>query len=168
MKKQCRQCGKWNVMTRGLIAVSKYCVPCRKIKLAEKKAKKKLTKGYLGKQFTKDKDKCDKLWRQAVILHYGDKCVVNNEHCKGKLNTHHVVSRANKNVRWYIPDGVPLCAGHHVFFNESAHQNPLWFRGFMLDLRGLIWEKDLMEKANKAWDKDIESIKIYLEKEVSP
>lgn len=165
--KQCKCCREVNVREFNGIAVSKFCASCRKEKEIIKKAKKKLTKGYLGKQFTKDKDKCDKLWREAVILCYGDKCVVNNKDCKGNLNTHHVVSRANKNVRWYIPDGVPLCAGHHVFFNESAHQNPLWFRRFMLDLRGLAWEKDLIEKANMAWDKDISVIKIELEKYIN-
>ena len=66
-------------------------------------------------------------------------------------------------MRWYIPNGVPLCAGHHTFYDNSAHQNPLWFRRIMIGQRGIKWELDLLTKGALIWNKDIYEIKEYLQ-----
>ena len=59
--KKCKLCKQLNVRERNGIAVSKYCVACRKVKAEEKKAKRKLTKTYQQSQFKK-------LHRQAWAL----------------------------------------------------------------------------------------------------
>jgi hypothetical protein len=63
------------------------------------------------------------------------------------LNAHHYIGRRNRNVRWYVPNGVCLCAGCHTFKATSAHQHPEMFREFILDERGLGWLDDLIAKA---------------------
>jgi len=92
------------------------------------KTKKPLTKGKLSK-------KLDEAWSLAVKKRAGYKCEV----C-GKtdiLNSHHIVGRRNRRVRWDVRDGVCLCVKHHKFGIESAHEDPLWFREWLEDKR---WE----------------------------
>ena len=55
----------------------------------------------------------------------------------GHLNSHHIVGRRNRMVRWDIRDGVCLCVKHHRFGIESAHEDPLWFREWLEENR---WE----------------------------
>ena len=106
---------------------------------------------------------CDKLWREEVIKLYGAKCVICGD---DKINIHHIVGRRNKSTRWYRGNGVPLCAGHHTFFEVSAHQHPLWFRNEMIRSRGEDWERDLNAESNKIWSKDFNKVKQYLNWEV--
>jgi hypothetical protein len=92
------------------------------------KTKKPLTKGKLSK-------KLDEAWSLAVKKRAGYKCEV----C-GKtdiLNSHHIVGRRNRRVRWDVRDGVCLCVKHHKLGIESAHEDPLWFREWLEDKR---WE----------------------------
>lgn len=147
----------------------RICFPCllaekkaRREERAKRKLERKLnSKKWLNEENKRVKKECDKLWKESVALHCGKGCVVGFD-CKGGLNCHHIISRKNKSTRWYIPNGIYLCAGHHTFFNNSAHRNPLWFRKFIVDTRGEAWERDLIEKGNQAWDKDIYKIKDYL------
>jgi hypothetical protein len=98
-------------------------------------------------------NKADKLWREMVIETYGERCTICG---KTGVNIHHIVGRANRSTRWYVPNGVPLCAGCHTFKSLSAHQHPLWFRNEMVLLRGVEWEKDLIKKSNEIWNKQYE------------
>ena len=64
--KKCRKCLQLNVREFNGIARSKYCVGCLKIKQAEKKAKKKLTKGYLKREWKTLHGKAWKVWSEYV------------------------------------------------------------------------------------------------------
>ncbi len=94
------------------------------------KTKKPLTKGKLCK-------KLDEAWSLAVKKKAGYKCEVCGIGESGHLNSHHIVGRRNRMVRWDIRDGVCLCVKHHRFGIESAHEDPLWFREWLEDKR---WE----------------------------
>lgn len=51
------------------------------------------------------------------------------------LNPHHVVGRRNYRLRWELFNGVCLCSGCHTMRSNSAHQNPIWFEGWLKDNR---------------------------------
>jgi 5-methylcytosine-specific restriction endonuclease McrA len=88
----------------------------------------------------------DSDWRNAVREKYGFKCTVCGS--EKEIQLHHVVSRTNQAVRWYVPNGVPLCANHHVNYFNSAHRNTLWFIDFIVKLRGDKWKIDLLKRSD--------------------
>lgn len=155
MKKKllfCKLCGK--PRDYGLLK----CKRCQ-IKLANKRQREQARK--IKKKEKKEnnprrlKKLCDKLWREQVIAWYGDKCIICGS---DKINVHHIISRANRATRWEIKNGVPLCALHHTFGTQSAHNHPLWFREIMIGMRGVEWEKDLIKKGNEIWDGDYKKV----------
>ena len=87
--------------------------------------------------------KLDTLWSQKV-RQLGCCCVCSRW---GRLNAHHYVGRANRGVRWYIPNGFCLCVNCHTYGIRSAHQDPEWFREKALEMRGKEWLDDLVEKS---------------------
>lgn len=145
-------------------AYNKKAIAKMKLKAKERKIKEKVkkqkNKEKKANSPTTLRKKCDKLWREKVIEFYGDKCIICGD--KERLNIHHLVSRANKATRWYIPNGVPLCPLHHTFGNQSAHNHPFWFRGIMVDFRGVNWENDLIKKSNEIWNKNYSDVLEYL------
>jgi hypothetical protein len=92
--------------------------------------RKPLNKSQLGK-------KLDEAWSLAVKKRAGYKCEVCGIGESGHLNSHHIVGRRNRMVRWDVRDGVCLCVKHHRFGIESAHEDPLWFREWLEENR---WE----------------------------
>ena len=94
------------------------------------KTKKPLTKGKLSK-------KLDEAWSLSVKKRAGYKCEVCGVGESGHLNSHHIVGRRNRMVRWDVRDGVCLCVKHHRFGIESAQEDPLWFREWLEENR---WE----------------------------
>ena len=78
-------------------------------------------------------NKLDKAWSK-VILSRG-KCEVCGS--TNSLNAHHYVSRSNRRLRWCLKNGVCVCAGCHLFRNESFHKNPVWGHFWMEENR---WE----------------------------
>lgn len=96
--------------------------------MAISKPKKSLTKTQLAK-------KLDNAWSIAVKTKADWKCeVCGSEKC---LNSHHIVGRRNRTIRWDLRNGVCLCVSHHKFGIESAHEDPLWFREWLEENR---WE----------------------------
>ena len=87
--------------------------------------------------------KLDSLWSKKVRSVGWCEWCGKSEH----LNAHHVIGRRNRNVRWYVPNGVCLCSGCHTFKTTSAHQNYEMFREFIIKERGADWLADLMEKS---------------------
>lgn len=87
------------------------------------KPKKKINQKKLQKRL---RNKCKKLWREAVLKRWGNKCIVCGE---TKLpNCHHIVPKEMFSILRYDPiNGVVLCPSHHKFGKFSAHKNPLWF-----------------------------------------
>jgi len=92
------------------------------------KPKKDLTKSQLAK-------KLDDAWSLACKKKAGWKCEVCG--ARKSLNSHHIVGRRNRTLRWDLRNGVCLCVSHHKFGLESAHEDPLWFKEWLEDKR---WE----------------------------
>jgi hypothetical protein len=87
------------------------------------------------------------LWSKLVKLRAGNKC----ERCGATkfLQSHHIYGRTNYNLRYDLDNGCCLCAGHHKFFKDSAHNDPLGFTEFMIEKRGMEWFLKLKDKAFK-------------------
>ena len=92
------------------------------------RTKKPLTKSQLGK-------KLDEAWSLAVKIRAGYKCEVCGK--MDTLNSHHIVGRRNRMVRWDLRNGVCVCVKHHKFGIESFHEDPLWGREWLEENR---WE----------------------------
>lgn len=89
------------------------------------------------------KSQADSDWSKEVRLLAGNRC----EKCGSvdRVQAHHVFTRANKSTRWYIPNGVALCSGHHKFF---AHMKPHEFRDWIIERRGQAWWDELTIRKN--------------------
>lgn len=100
--------------------------------------------------------KADKLWSE--IIRSKGRCEVCGR--TDTLNAHHIVSRSNHYLRHETRNGVCLCALHHVFGNQSAHKDPLWFYDWLDSYRKI----DLaFLKKEKIKDVGGLSIQFYLE-----
>jgi len=155
---KCKTCDKQfePIKINGL-NTSRFCKNCQRKKAKEKSEKAKLKKREKKENSYKNfEKKADDLWRKRVNEDWYGKCALcyKTEH----LNAHHYIGRRNKNTRWYIPNGILLCAGHHKLYPQSAHENPEWFRKSMLNILSLAWLADITFKANEIWDKDKEKI----------
>lgn len=124
----------------------------------KEKKPKKVSKTSLEK-------KLDNLWSEAVKIKAGNIC----EYCSRKdtLNSHHIISRANKTTRWDLENGVCLCVSHHTFSNIfSAHLTPLEFVDWIYNTRGKKEINQLRKESQKKADLSIsklQEIKTYLE-----
>jgi hypothetical protein len=68
----------------------------------------------------------DKAWALKVKERDGFKCVVCGS--ANHLNSHHIVSRAVKALKYDLNCGITLCVLHHQFSHIlSAHKNPFVF-----------------------------------------
>jgi len=112
-------------------------------------------------------EKLDTLWSKLVKIRARFKCEV----CKRKdsqLNSHHIVGRTNRSLRWDLRNGVCLCVGHHKFLTQSAHEDPEWFRNWLMENRGEDFDYVNQKKNTiKKWtdsEKD-ELIKEFKERE---
>ena len=88
------------------------------------KPKKDLTKSQLAK-------KLDDAWSLACKKKAGWKCEVCG--ATKSLNSHHIVGRRNRTLRWDLRNSVCLCVSHHKFGLQSAHEDPLWFKEWLED-----------------------------------
>lgn len=79
--------------------------------------------------------KLDNAWARVVKQRAGNKCEVCGK--REALNAHHYVSRSNRRLRWEPMNGLCVCAGCHLFKNESFHKNPEWGHFWMEENR---WE----------------------------
>lgn len=124
----------------------------------KEKKQKKVSKTSLEK-------KLDNLWSEAVKIKAGNIC----EYCSRRdtLNSHHIISRANKSTRWDLENGVCLCVSHHTFSNIfSAHLTPLEFVDWIYNTRGKKEIDQLRKESQKKADLSIsklQEIKTYLE-----
>ena len=58
----------------------------------------------------------DDLWSKAVKARDGYKCV----YCHGPgTESHHLIRRAHKSLRWDIRNGVTLCTVHHSLVTDG-------------------------------------------------
>lgn len=109
----------------------------------------------------------DTLWSQRVKEDAGNKCEVCGRP-KGavQLHSHHFIGRRNRSLRWWLPNGVCLCAEHHKLSLWSAHENPEWFREQMLDIRGAKWVKDLRRRERGIFKGVCSKVKDYLDNKI--
>ncbi len=87
----------------------------------------------------------DNLW--SKIIKAKGKCEFKNCRKERYLNSHHIISRSNKTLRWDLKNGVCLCAGHHTLLTNSAHKNPIEFLEQMKEKRGQEWYDTLRLRA---------------------
>ena len=139
----------------------KYCAICNRLlnnnlaKYCSDKCKKKMVK-RVKKVKTKGitKAKVDTLFSKKVRGR-DKKCL----YC-GKtdyLNAHHIYSRNNLSIRWNLDNGITLCAGHHTFSREfSAHQTPIEFTEWLVELKGCEFLAELKKKAHQVNTKSLE------------
>ena len=75
----------------------------------------------------------DKEWSKAIKDRVGNRC----EQCgsSNRLNSHHIITRANKSTRWNLDNGVCLCSGHHY----NAHIRPEQFRAWLINKYSQEW-----------------------------
>lgn len=125
-------------------ALQKYC----SYECAQKGAKKLAKKRTRIKNRSNGIKVLDDKWSRLVKERDGNKCV----YC-GKtdyLNSHHIFSRSNKSTRWYLPNGITLCVGHHTFSTKfSAHKTPMEFAEWIKGKNGADWYEDLLRKASQ-------------------
>ena len=92
--------------------------------------------------------KLDIAWSLLVKLKAGMQCEV--PLCMKKtLHSHHIYSRVKRSTRWYVPNGICLCVGHHVFNSRfSAHLTPTEFTQWLIEYRGQDFLDRLRLRAN--------------------
>ena len=99
------------------------------------------------------KRKADKLWSELIRLK------VNCEICsKPANNPHHVIGRRNLTLRHDPRNGVLLCALHHTFGRESAHQDPVWFIYWMMKNRRKDYNYLMLKRMELAVKVDYDAV----------
>jgi hypothetical protein len=107
----------------------------------------------------------------------GNKCeITGREDGEGRghyLNGHHIIGRSNFRVRWN-PDNIAILSpGKHTLAPLSAHKDPIWFLGVMIEKRGKEWYAKLQKEAYRDGGairhevSELISIKAELEKELN-
>jgi hypothetical protein len=72
------------------------------------------------------KRRCDALWSQIIRASNGGRCKLQGKdhvRCGGVLQAAHCFGRGHHSVRHELWCGIPLCAGHHVFY---THHPEAW------------------------------------------
>jgi len=126
--------------------------PIKRRKKGEPKSRKELAKD------------CDILWAKVVKARAGYQCEVTGK--KTHLQSHHLVGRQNKTLRWDLDNGISLSAGVHTLSSQfSFHGTPNkaleWFEKYK---PGLL--QRLQIKGNYTNKQDLKLTKIYLEREL--
>jgi len=97
--------------------------------------------------------KLDKKWSE--LIRSKGQCEICGK--TESLNAHHIIGRRNYTLRWARQNGCCLCAGHHTFARQSAHQDPEWFHDWLEENRHEDLEY-LREKRNLVCKQDYEII----------
>lgn len=127
-------------------------------------------KGKRGKTKANTTRGFEAVWRKIALAKANNCC----EYCgiskeSTRLNVHHVISRRNYSVKFYIPNAVVLCAKHHLFSSDfSAHQNSIEFARWILEKRGEAWYNDLLKHKQLIWHNwklHIDEIREHLQEE---
>jgi len=149
--------------------LSKYCWKCKqtlekeRLKTKRKKEKVKQRKQILRKRKaqspTRQKKDCDILW--SKIVKKKGACEVCGK--KLNLNSHHIVGRKNLTLRFDLRNGCCLCAGCHKFYQQSAHEDPLWFADWVKQNRPSDYAYLQEQRNKKTLSIDYISLKSELE-----
>jgi len=90
--------------------------------------KKRKYKKKTSKQ--KEQKELDEIWAKKVKDRDNWTCQICNKKFD-KVNAHHILPRQLKGLRWDVNNGITLCAYHHRLGPWSAHQNAVWFFGWL-------------------------------------
>lgn len=162
-KKKCKEKGCNKVLSEACRKrMIPRCLKCHWERERQKKIKaierKKNTKKYQKTQLKKAEDRGDRLWSKVTKKHYGRKCAYGIG-CKGNIESHHVINRSHKILRFDIRNCVVLCSKHHKFCEKfSAHQTPLEFSVWFKAHRGQEEVDYLLQKRNEHLNYNIEFI----------
>lgn len=86
------------------------------------------------------KRRADAAWGAWVHANYRT-CAVNNGHCAGHLEAHHLISRAVRATRHCKGNGILLCSFHHKYSPHcSPHGAPLQFAEWLQINKPEKWE----------------------------
>ena len=102
-------------------------------------------------------DTCDKLWSEIVKKHWDNKCAICG--ATDNLNSHHIITRSEKNLRWDVRNGICLCALHHTLSAKlSAHKTPQAFNDWLYSNYTEIVEHLIVEGQAKPKKQDMKAV----------
>jgi len=107
----------------------------------------------------RERDKLDKLWSKKIMEN--SRCAI----CGMPADDpHHFKTKKQGNsLRWYLPNGIPLCRQHHNAHLYSAHHSPDWFNTQIKALRGKDYIEDIDRQAKIIFKGNYQQILNYLE-----
>ena len=74
----------------------------------------------------------DEIWKKKVKDRDDWRCQICGKKVEGRsCHAHHILPRQLKGLRWDTNNGITLCPYHHKLGLWSAHQNAIWFYGWM-------------------------------------
>lgn len=112
-----------------------------------------------GEQITK----LDRLWSQKVLE--DSKCFLCG---KPADDPHHFRTKKHGfSVRWYIPNGIPLCRQHHNAHVYSAHLKPDWFNTQVKAMKGQEYIDEMEHQSNKIFKGTYEEVLDHLEGKIN-
>lgn len=102
-------------------------------------------------------DTCDKLWSEIVKKHWDNKCAICG--ATDNLNSHHIITRSEKNLRWDVRNGICLCTLHHTLSAKlSAHKTPQAFWDWLEKNHKETWEYLIVEGHVKPKKRDMKEV----------
>lgn len=93
----------------------------------------------------------DTIWSYAVKERDGFKCRYSNCGETKRLNSHHIIKRQFRSLRWDINNGITLCVSHHTFGKDAAHVDEI---GFLMWLKSEDINYDLLHKTRNESNKN--------------
>lgn len=137
---RCKMCENKRLLAQSSMYSKGNSKPARKVSSVNsiKNAPKKAKTGNIDKQL-------DTAWSLLVKMKAGYKCIKCGK--RKSLNSHHIYSRSNKGVRWYVQNGICLCVNHHIGVDFSAHKTPNDFTFWLVEVFGRKFIDDLSIRA---------------------
>lgn len=125
----------------------------RKLSYEERVAKLKKTKKKTPKRkklpaISTMRNKCDKLLTPIIKLMYPT-CLLTGE--PTEVAHHHVHKSKSSNLRYYIPNLIPLTNKAH----QALHHNESFWASKIIEKRGIEWFQDLEAKKNEIQKIDV-------------
>lgn len=94
------------------------------------------------------------------LIKAGEGCVANGDRfwvgpdfaCSGYLSCAHLIPRNYRPVRWHLENAVPMCAGHHLWFDRNlVHRELMIQRYWGRRKKTLMFEYAL----TKSWPREL-------------
>ena len=113
--------------------------------------------------------KLDKIWTDKIKIDQGWRCEkCGRTNTQVRLNSHHIIGRRHRSLRWVLSNGVCLCVSCHTFGLNSAHEDPVGFVEWLKMARGdkQLKELNLLKgKINKfSYEENLEMMEMSIPK----